>query len=842
VREPNITAPSPEFLHGLALHQQGKLDDAERIYQAILRQHPSHFDALHLLGVIALQSGRIEQAVQLIGKAIELNGSVAAAHNNHAIALRELRRLEEALAGYERAIALQPDYAEAHVNRGIALRDLGRLEASVVSYDRAIALQPDYAAAYNNRGISQRDLGRFEEALADYDRAIALRPDFAEAHNNRGNLLLQLGRPEDALSTYDRAIALKPDYAEAHNSRGNALRDLERPAEAVLSYDRAIALQPDHAQAHNGRGIPLRSLGRLEEALVSCDRAIALQPDYARAHVNRGNALLDLGRPEEALSSYDRAIVLRPDYAEAHGNRANALWHLGHSEEALASYTSAIALQPDNAGLYFNRGELLHAEGRTDDAVACHEAGIAADPLHGASRLAACMARIPILYHAEAEIAMRRRRYLAALADLKAAVEQPGVMRAVARDIGAVQPFYLPYQGENDVVPQAAYGRLASHVLTATQPAVPLAPRPTAGARIRLGIVSGFFRFHTVFKMFLEGWLAEIDRDRFEVIGFHTGRTSDETTTRAAALCDSFVRDLPSKAAWRKAIADAAPHVLLYPEVGMDPIVGWLAPQRLARVQCVTWGHPETTGMPTLDYFLSSDLMEPPDGEAHYTERLVRLPRLGLHYTPDEVPPPLDRVTLGLDPAVPVYWSAQSLFKYLPRYDSLFPRIASAVGECQFVFVGNVSPAVTAAFRERLGHAFATAGLDAERHCVILAPMPFERFIGAVGLADVILDTPAWTGGRSTLDCLAQNPAIVTLPGRFMRGRQGAAILRRIGCEATIARSLDEYVAIAARLGLDAAWRTQVREAVANGKHRAFRDQEYVRALETFLAEAMTRS
>ncbi len=235
--------------------------------------------------------------------------------------------------------------------------------------------------------------------------------------------------------------------------------------------------------------------------------------------------------------------------------------------------------------------------------------------------------------------------------------------------------------------------------------------------------------------------------------------------------------------------------------------------------------------------------MEPPDADEHYTEQLVRLPGLGLHFTLDErSAASLDRAALGLDPTIPVFWSGQSLFKYLPRHDALFPRIAAAVGPCRFVFVSNVSQAVTEAFRERLGVAFAASGLDAERYLTILSPMPFERYLGAVGVADVVLDTPDWTGGKSTLDCLTLSPAIVTFPGRFMRGRQSAAILRHIGCEQTVAGSYDEYVAIAARLALDPAWCAQIRAGVAAGKHLAFRDLDCVRALETFLIQAVARS
>ena len=141
-----------------------------------------------------------------------------------------------------------------------------------------------------------------------------------------------------------------------------------------------------------------------------------------------------------------------------------------------------------------------------------------------------------------------------------------------------------------------------------------------------------------------------------------------------------------------------------------------------------------------------------------------------------------------------------------------------------------------------MGEAFAAFGLDASQYCVVLPPMPPEHFVAAVGVADVVLDTPGWSGGKSTLDCLAQDPAIVTLPGRFMRGRHTAAILRRIGCDATIARSLDEYVAIAARLGVDVEWRTRVRQAVGRRKAVAFRDMAYVRGLEAFLVDAVARA
>jgi tetratricopeptide (TPR) repeat protein len=264
-QNPATPAFQARFVEGVSLHRQGKLADARRIYSEVLEQQPDHFDALHLLGVIAAQTQQTELGVELFKKAIGLNAEVADAHSNLGIALAHLKRPADALASYDRAIALKLDNAEVHYNRGNALRDLNRGDEALASYDKAIARKPDYADAYNNRGNVLQDLQRFEEALASYDKAIALKPDFAEAHNNRGNPLLDLRRPEEALTSHDAAIALTPDYAEAHYNRGIALVELRRCEEALASYDQAIALEPDYTAAYWNQSLCFLLMGRFEQ-------------------------------------------------------------------------------------------------------------------------------------------------------------------------------------------------------------------------------------------------------------------------------------------------------------------------------------------------------------------------------------------------------------------------------------------------------------------------------------------------------------------------------------------------------------------------------------------------
>ena len=249
-----------KFEQGLALHQQGKLADAERIYREIFQQQPKHFRALHLLGAIALQNGQTDRALELLGK----------------------------------AIALKPDYAEAHYNRGLALMHLKRPLEALASYDQAIALNPNYAEAHNNGGVALRDLNRPDDALKSFEMAITLKPDYAEAHYNRGLVLLDLKRPGDALASYNQAIALNPNYVEAYNNRGITLYDLNRFADALASVDQAIVLNPDSAMAHNNRARVLAKLNRYNEAFAAYDRAFVLDPDMIGVEGDRLSAKMQI--------------------------------------------------------------------------------------------------------------------------------------------------------------------------------------------------------------------------------------------------------------------------------------------------------------------------------------------------------------------------------------------------------------------------------------------------------------------------------------------------------------------------------------------------------------------
>ncbi len=724
---------------------------------------------------------------------------------------------------------------------GLRHHEAGRLADAAAVYQRILTTEPDHADSLHLLGVVHFQTGRAELAISHIARAIEINPGVAPYHNNLANALSALGRTAEAIPAFQAALHLRPSSAEIHCNLGNALKATGRLAEATDHYRQALRLKPDLPEVcYNLANARLES-GDGREAEHWYREALRLRPAYPEALYNLGNALVSLCRLKEAEACYRSALALGSDHAECHNNLGTVLQESGRLKDAESCYASALRLKPDYPEAHFNLGCVHQTHNRNQEAIACFRRALALQPDHGAARIALCMAQLPILYSDEAEIARSRAAYEAELRRLCQEVEQGRGGTSLAEAVGTSQPFFLGYQGFCDRELQSLYGTMVARLLAETCPVAQPRPLPRPGEKIRLGLVSGFFHDHTIWRLMLSSWLKQIDRSRFELFCYHTGLKHDADTDTAARLADRFAEGRHKGARWREIILADAPHIIIYPEIGMDAMSAHLAAQRLAAVQCLSWGHPDTTGLPTIDYMLSSDLMEPENGQEHYSETLVRLPNLGTCYEPGQHRPlALERAELGLRASATVYWSGQPLYKYHPRDDRVFPRIARAAGDCQFVFIEFAkSRRVTDQFRQRLIRAFEAEGLSFEEHCVILQPMAQDMFIAAVGLADVILDTIGWSGGRSTLDCLSHDRPFVTLAGPLMRARHTAAILTRMEVPETIATSPEDYIAIAARLAREPDWRAALGARVRQNKHRAFNDRDTIRALEDFLGRCM---
>lgn len=412
---------------GVAAHREGKLQEAEHLYRAILQSQPAHPDANHNLGVIAVSVNKAEAALPLFKAAFEANpkieqywfsyietlikekrfdiaGQVIEQGKHQGVDSEKLNSLKAqthpippsentngANLSQQQITSLLEQYQTGRYDDaeksarslclkhphdnfswkilGAVLKQTNRVSEAVLAGQKAVEINPKDTEAYYNLGNTLKELGRLEEAESCYTHAIALQPHFAEAYSNLGDTLKELGRLEEAEAGFRQAIALKPGLAEAHNNLGFALKELNRLDEAEASYKQAIALKPDYAEAHNNFGATLHELGRLKEAEASYMQAIALQPHYAEAYSNLGNTLDELGRLVEAEAGFRQAIALKPGLAEAQNNLGNTLVKLGRLEEAEASYRHGVTLKPDYTEVMLNLAQLLDYLNRTDEAI-----------------------------------------------------------------------------------------------------------------------------------------------------------------------------------------------------------------------------------------------------------------------------------------------------------------------------------------------------------------------------------------------------------------------------------------------------------------------------------------
>ena len=825
----------------IAHHQAGRLKEADAAYRQVLAAMPKHFDAMHLLGVVALQTGRLDEAHALISDAIAINPKFAAAQNNLGNVHLRQGRLDAAQACFERAVKLQPGFGDAHYNLGNQLRRQGRLQDAATHFRRAAAADGKSVPAHTNLGATLLELGDARGAVRALETVVKLRPTDAEALSNLGVALSGAGEFASALEALDRALKVDPESAPALRSRGTVLARLGRHAEARECLEHVVGLEPRSAAAHCNLGNVLRDSGAPKEALERFRRAIDLDPGLVEARIGLALALRDLGRDDEAREQSRQLLLDQPQSPAALIFEGTQCLDRDDTKGAAAAFRAAIALQGANADAHYQLGNVLMQQLRAGEAVESYQRALAADPAHARARWALVMAQIPPLCAEPGEAARSRSSFTRMLGELDKWFD---ASRSVDGDkaVGSMQPYYLAYQATANRDLLARYGALCARLMARWQKTHVPAIGTRATGPIRVGIASAQLRDHSVWNAIVKGWVRHLDRQRFELYLFNLGAKSDAETEQARQWAHRLESGRRDMAQWASTIAGCGLDVLIYPEIGMDPLTAKLASMRLARVQAATWGHPETTGLPTIDHYLSAESLEPPDAAAHYTERLVALPNLGVCYeplAPMAVAP--DLAALGLPQDVPLLLCPGTPFKYSPLHDAVWTEISRRAGPCRLVFFRPRDGEVSDFLERRLERRYGQAGLRFA-DCVTFVPtLDRARYFGLMRRADLMLDTLGFSGFNTAIQAVECRLPVVAREGEFMRGRLGSGILRRMGMDALVATSDDAYVELAVTLTRDAALRLRLREEMIARRSVLFGDVEPVRALERFL-ESVARS
>jgi len=683
--------------------------------------------------------------------------------------------------------------------------------AAALEHTRAaVDSAPGDPVAHYAHAEQQEASGDKAGAIASLRRAIEIEPRFARALRYLGILLGEDGDAEGAIAALERALAFEPNHSRAWNNLGNAQRTLGRLAEAERSFARALALQPDYPLAAANLGEVLRDQGEVERAEATLRAALARQaggPPFRPQVVLLAGLLRERGALDEAESLYRQAIDLAP--RESGGQWASLAWVLSERGEMAAARDA-------------------YAAARTVDATDLRS-------------LLGKHLTLPMIYADTDHLASERAGFAAGLSALQH--ELPAAAAALSEqkllDGFRWTNFFLAYQGQDDRVLQAAYASLVAQAIDAGAPRWRhrIEARRATGRRLRVGFASAFFHVGTCGRYF-RNWITDLDRERFEVFVYHLYPGMDEIASAVAQRADCFrtfagMRARPSVVA--PAIRADELDVLVYPELGMDACSFALAALRLAPRQYAGWGHPVTTGHPTIDAFVSCATMEPEDAQAHYTERLVTLPGIGTRYEALTIPGDARRARFGLPEDRKLLLCSQSLWKIHPDNDALFAEILAANPDALLVLFEGRYPAVGEQFMRRLTRVLGEHGLGVRERIHVLPQVAHDDYLRINLICDAMLDTLHWSGGNTSLDALACGLPIVTLPGAFMRGRQSAGMLNLLGVPELIARDRAGYSAIAARLIADAAWRRELSARIRSAQGRLFDVRDAIASLETLL-------
>ncbi len=744
----------------------------------------------------------------------------------------------QSLSMKSRAKRINGNTLSAKLQKASRLFEKGKLTNAKRNYLQVLKHDPTNADLLQILGLIENELGNYDRAERYLRGAINSDPKCVSRYIHIGQFYIDQHQPEKALGFLNESIAAGGDIPDLFCLAGDAHMLLQSPKEAMRWYLKAINRAPEHLLAYTKLASCYRSLNMFDKAFKCYQKALHISPNNVTALHNLGHIYKKMGALNEAIEYYRKALANDPECADIYISLGDTLRLQRRFAAAHEMHEKALRLAPDNHLVHYHIGLNLIEQGLIAESKPRLKQALALNPDFKPAKIHYLLS-LPIVYANQNEIIGYRKEYEKGIDALIADWELSRLHdpRLHLEGLTAWNNFYLPYQGDNVLRSQEKTGGYFESVMRANYPDKSTTRKTISlgnRKKIRVGYVSESMFNHTVGKLFI-GWVEQADPSVFDIYCYHTHPRVDQMTERyKAAHCTFRQNSIGIESVAEQIIADDI-DILVYLDIGMANSSQMLSALRLAPVQCVTWGHPVTTGLPSMDYFLSSDLMEPPNGQDHYSETLIRLPNLSIFYQQPDLPfNTQKRDAFGLKDNDFVYFASQSLFKYLPEDDAIYANIASAVPQSKFVFLENESRQVTTSVKHRLQLAFKKAGLDYEAFCIFQPRLAYPDFINLNYLSDVLLDPPAWSGGMTSLEGISCGLPIVTLPGNLMRSRHTYAILKFAGIQATIAKNKKDYEHIAIRLGTDAAFHAACKTTVQNNIHRLYGDRQAIDGLESF--------
>ena len=752
--------------------EAGQMTEAEETYRKILASRASDDGQAQLYADIYLNLGIICQLDENPG---------------------------EAIANYQMAIKDNSQLLNAYIYMGDLLQVSGRAGEAEDVFRHALEAIGEQSDLLLGLGISLQSQEKFKDSTITFQRVAELEPDNAIVHSNLSTTLAEQGRLEEALASCRRAVEINPGFVEACDNLGHILHLQGKWDEAISWYKQALSLAPDFSQAHCHLGAAFNDTRNFGDGAESCRRALELRPDYPIAHNNLGVSLQGLGRWEEAANSFRDAIRLNPNYLEAHFWLATDYWLLGEDARDEPLFRAAFDRWPDN-----------------------HLLKLLIDTNY------------PVITTTEV-FDERRREINETLGGYDST--SFNFLLADLSKFARPLPFHLAYHGRDNLNMKSKYADLFADYFKHKFPKLYSNADVNLSLKKEISRVGFFVTLPGPFSVWLKEIVKEISREKFRVtiicpraahafLAEHFGEDSNIDYVFINSDFEMAIKEIRAQAF----------DVIVYHEVGTNPMNYFLPFFRLAPVQCVSYAYGHSTGVSTMDYYVTSDLFEPENSECYYREELIRFPSLSFVFEKPELPVErFGRTHFGFSDSDHLYTCAQNLIKVHPDVDEVFGEILREDTAALVVLIENERPAHSEALMSRFRAAFP----DCASRVRMLPRLNQEEFFSLLAESDVLLDSIHSCGGTTTLHSLAVGTPLITWPGEFARGRFTYACYEKMGVLDCVAANLEDFAGLALSFGNNRDQRDAVKKKILDANHLVFEDDAAVGEWENFFETAM---
>lgn len=719
--------------------------------------------------------------------------------------------------------------------QGLAYADAGLLPEARAALQQVYRLNPTRTEAICALARLERENGDLEAARTLLANALDLHPADAGLCLELGCVFQETGQLEYALNYYRDAIKASPEFAEAWHQLGRLFQQLERPVQAEEAYTHALSLDPTNARAWNNLGMLHYFQNRTEPSRSAYAKAAELRPDRGEYHFNLGMSLLMHPVDKSAaFKAFDLAIKLKPSFGQELANIGDHFFYTSQTQLAAPFFEHALLGEVDDFTIYLKLAQCAERSCEMQKSLDYYHKALDLRPDQWLIKVRAGLL-LPMIYQSPEEVMTWRQQFVNNLNYLHDMIRREKLPHAV-QNLTMFSPcFLLAYQGLDNLHPAMHLSDLwrKLFVLPATARSV-----PRTGKR-RIGLISAFFFQHSVAGNYV-GLVRELKRRGHELFFFSIGmRKHDEVTAELQTLghWQTLPTDLPLPKLADKVIA-ADLDMVIYPEIGLEPLTYTLAHARLAPVQVQLCGHPMSSGIATVDYFISGKKFELPHAQEQYNQTLIQMEQAPFEITRPVMPDPiLSRRELGVPETGRLYFISCVLFKLHPNHDPIFAELLTRDPEGWLILIQPT----TSLWYDKLWQRFErTLGPLIER--VKFVPwMPQPSFYSLLLQSDAALDTLHFGSGNVAYQALGLGVPMITLPGSSLRSRSTFGIYEQMGMRDCVANSPQEYVELALKLAQDKEWQQAMRQKALMLSEKIFGDTGATREIADFIEEVQPR-